>query len=142
MDKKLLAEQLNGLSYPMDQSANFKKLVQIAATNRLVIVCGGSDDRMEFYGAIDDEIGCYEGCSALVDNIGLLPSRDSIDQDDESLHFWLHRKQKAKSITATWGDEDGPTWRFATNIPHETFDIMESGDVFCRGIVFLLDSLS
>ncbi len=29
-------------------------------------------------------------------------------------------------------------WRFQTDIPHATFDIMEDGALYCRGIVFSL----
>ena len=34
---------------------------QIAKDSGLVIVYGASDDLMEFEGAIEDEIGCYDG---------------------------------------------------------------------------------
>jgi hypothetical protein len=104
-------------------------------------VTGESDDLMGFYGAINDEVGCYDGCGAFVDNEGLIPNRDSIDQDDEALHHWFHRKEKARPIAALWCDGPDISWTFKTNIPHETFDVMEEDTVFCRGIVFSLDRL-
>jgi len=39
-------------------------------------------------------------------------------------------------------DDRGYTFTYTTNIEHETFDIMEDGDTYCRGIVFSLDSMN
>jgi hypothetical protein len=141
MDEKKLAEQLDGISYPVNQTKSFKELARLAKENRLVIVCGESDDIMAFYGAIDDEVGCYDGCGAFVDAQGMIPSRDSIDQDDETLHNWFHRKAVAKPIAALWCNEPNISWTFRTHIPHYTFNVMEEGSIFCRGIVFSLDRL-
>ena len=33
------------------------------------------------------------------------------------------------------------SWSYLTDIPHKTFDIMEDGEIYCRGIVFSLDDL-
>lgn len=37
-------------------------------------------------------------------------------------------------IEAIWGRDD-ISWQYETELPHATFDIMEDGEVYCRGIV-------
>ena len=45
-------------------------------------------------------------------------------------------------ITAVWCDpESGASWSYKTDIPHETFNIYEDGELFCIGIVFSIDDL-
>jgi hypothetical protein len=114
-------------------------LIEAEAKNHgLVVVFGASDDLMEFRGAIHDEIGCYNGGDAYVDGAGLLPDRDSIDDDDDALADYFVRKPSAKLIQALWCAEPGYSWTFTANIPHVTFEITEDGEPYCRGIVFAL----
>ena len=40
-----------------------------------------------------------------------------------------------------WHDEGGPCWTFETDIPHETFTIMEDGEPWCIGMVFSMKDL-
>ena len=47
----------------------------------------------------------------------------------------------AKTIKAVWHNEGGPCWTFETDIPHETFTIMEDGAPWCIGIVFSMADL-
>jgi hypothetical protein len=138
MNAKQLSEQIEGMEYPPRFE---KRITDIAKMARLVIVYGASDDLLEFEGAIQDEVGCYGGCVALVDGQGLIPSRDNIDnQDDEVMHNWLHRKATARKVEAIWG-EGGISWRIKTDIPHHIFNIREDGEIFCQGIVFSLNDL-
>jgi hypothetical protein len=112
-----------------------------AIASGLVIVYGASDDIMEFVGAIDDECGCCDGGTALVDKHGVL---DRSRVDDEDLHgMWEHvtREKSARKITAVWA-EDGYSWTYRTDIPHATFEITEDGEPYCRGIVFALADLA
>lgn len=107
----------------------------------LVAVFGYSDDNMEFIGAIQDEYGCYEGGTALVDKEGLLPDRDSLDDDDE-LEEYFFRKRQAKTIKAIWSpSKPDCSWIYKTSIPHATFEVMDEGDLYCVGIVFSIDDL-
>lgn len=46
----------------------------------------------------------------------------------------------AAKITAIW-DNYGYSWTYKTTIPHETFEIMEGEQKYCRGIVFSTDDL-
>lgn len=138
MNAKELAAQLTGREYPAYIS---KEIAQAAKAHGLVIVYGQSDDLMEFEGAINDEIGANDGTTAYVDSKGLLPLRDSIEDDDE-LKDYFAREPHAKSIEALWCKEGDYSWTFNTAIRHETFEIVEDGDTYCRGIVFALADLA
>lgn len=42
-------------------------------------------------------------------------------------------------IEAVWcPDEPDCSWAYKTDIPHVTFDVVEDGELYCRGIVFRL----
>jgi len=131
MTKEELAKMLDGREYRDEIS---KEEAQLAKQHGLVVVFGASDDLMEFEGAIYDESG--SPARALVDAEGLLPERDSIDDDDE-LEAWFHRKKKAHVIEGIWGKE-GYSFTYKTDIPHATFEIFDGGEKYCRGIVFSL----
>lgn len=59
MDIKKFAKSINGKEYGYQQFT--KEEIETAIENGFVIVCGCSDDLMEFEGAIQDEGGCVEG---------------------------------------------------------------------------------
>lgn len=130
-----LAAMLNGREY--GRSIVTKEESQLAKAAGLVIVHGASDDLMEFRGAIYDEVGYYNGGTARVDAKGLLPDRFSIE-DDSELEGYFARLPHAKSIDAIWAAEAGYSWTYRTTIPHATFEIVEDGEPYCRGIVFKL----
>jgi hypothetical protein len=134
MNAKELAAQLNGIQYPVRIP---KTLTDAAKAAGLVIVYGASDDLMEFEGAIYDEVGCYDGGTAFVDAKGLLPDRDSIEEDDE-LKDYFARQPIARQIEALWCQEGEYSWAYETDIPHETFEVIEGDEKYCRGIVFAL----
>lgn len=134
MDAKTLAAQLNGAEYPFYLD---RKLEAEAKAAGLVIVYGASDDLMELGGAINDELGANDGTTIYVDTKGLLANRDNIDNDDE-LKEHFAREPHAVAISQLWCAEDGYSWTYETSIPHETFEITEDGEPYCRGIVFAL----
>jgi hypothetical protein len=139
MNAKELAERLNGMHYPLRIP---KELAAEAKVSGLVIVYGASDDLMEFEGAIYDEVGCYDGGTAYVDEEGLLPYRESIANDEE-LKDYFSRQPNAKPIEALWCQEGEYSWTYKTDIPHATFEILEDGEPpYCRGIVFALADLA
>lgn len=134
MNAKELAAQLNSIQYPVRIP---KTLTDAAKADGLVIVYGASDDLMEFEGAIYGEVGVYDGGTAFVDAKGLLPDRDSIEDDDD-LKDYFARQPNAKPIEAQWS-EGAYSWMYKTEIPHETFEVLEDGEPpYCRGIVFAL----
>ena len=138
MTKEELAAQLSGLEYPVRIPG---ALIAAAQSSGLVILCGASDDLMEFYGARREEIGCYDGGTAFVDADGILPDRDCLDGDEEIAEY-VQRQKSAKPIEELWCKEDGYSWTYKTDIPHATFEVVEDEEPYCRGIVFALADLA
>lgn len=138
----IIAQKLHGMEYPLCVP---KAVAAEAKAAGIVIVYGASDDLMEFDGAIRDEIGANDGVVALVDSKGPLPSWDSVkDEGEEAAADYMARKPHVREIEAIWCPKDMPetSWAYKTDIPHATFDIMEDGEIYCRGIVFELADLA
>jgi hypothetical protein len=136
MTREEAAAALNGNEYAREGSQALWASMKEAG---LVAVFGGSDDLMEFRGAIYDEVDAYGGAMVTVDREGLLPSRRDLDDDSELERFFA-RKKVAKAITAHW-DKGGYSWVYSTQIPHVTFNIVEDDEMYCCGIVFALADL-
>ncbi len=69
-----------------------------AADLGLVVVYGASDDLMEFRGAIEDEVGCYEGGVAYLIKGGLLEN----ECENENCPYFERMKKQCKNISALW----------------------------------------
>ncbi len=68
-----------------------------------------------------------------------MPERDQIESDDDAgLKDYFERAPGAMTIDALWCKEPGYSWTFRTDIPHATFEVVEDGEPYCRGIVFAL----
>ena len=138
MTAKELATALDGIEYPVEIQSN---LIKQAQASGLVIVHGGSDDLIEFAGALTDEAGCYQGGEVRIDKKGILPPFDGVEHEVEECRKWLQRDAKARVIEALWCAEGDYSWTYKTDIPHETFEVMEHGEHYCRGIVFSISEL-
>ena len=136
MTAKELAEMLAGREYGMEIT---KGEAQRAADTGLVVVYGYSDDNVEFAGAIDDEVGAYDGGTIYLTSTGVLQEPDCGNDD---CPYFARERDKAAVIKAVWHNSGGPCWTFETDIPHETFTIVEDGDPWCVGIVFSIEHLS
>lgn len=132
MSPQELAALLTGREYPLYPSHD--GVAAQAKAAGLVVVYGASDDLMEFAGAIDEELGAYDGTTAYLTSAGLLQN----ECDNDRCPHFEKMKEKAATITAMWCAESGYSWTYATTIPHETFEIIEDGEPYCRGIVFAL----
>ena len=122
MTLKEFAERLNGTEYN-GYPIFSKEDIGIAKENGFVIVTGASDDLMEFDGAIYSEGDCFDGGKVYF-------SKNGVEED-----------KTQNVINALWceaEDENGVVipWAYETKIPHETFYVMDAGEVYCRGIVF------
>ena len=105
------------------------ELIKEAKEKGIVVVYGYSDDNLEFDGAIYDEAGCYDGGTAYLDG-------DKVFEECECDYCKKNNpKEKHKSITANWCKGEW-TWSYDTDIPHETFEMIDDGEKFCLGIVF------
>lgn len=130
MNIKEFSKSISGKEYGYPQFT--KEEIETAKENGFVIVCGASDDLMEFEGAIRNEIGCYDGGTTWVkgDRVNDAPIVAG-----------------EKAIKAIWcgaeKDDCGNeiTWTYETEIPHETFMIYEDGEPYCRGIAFSIDDV-
>lgn len=129
MTKEEAAAALNGNEYGSEGSPELFKTMK---DDGLVAVFGYSDDNMEFRGAEEDEVGCYNGGSAHFTTKGLL-----VNRCEDGCPYFEAEKNAAVKVTAMWA-KDGFSWTYATTIPHATFIIKEDGDDYCRGIVFAL----
>lgn len=126
MTQKELASNLDGIEYKklVNFHSNIKNMFYQAKENGLVVVFGASDDLMEFSGAIEDEADCYDGGIVCFDKLGV------INEDEFARN----------SIKAFWCIDNVP-WLYETEIPHESFMVMEDGEVYCIGIVFSIKDL-
>lgn len=125
---KEIAKILNGMEY-----GNLSKdIVNAAKCSNIVICYGASDDLVEFAGAFDDEE--YGPGKVYLSDVGLLEVKCGCE---DCPHEKI-RRENSPFIKAIWndGESEGPAWTYETSIPHETFNIMEDGEVWCRGIVF------
>lgn len=129
MTKEELAKSLDGCAY-LHETDNVD--MQAIKEAGLVIVFGQSDDLMEFEGAICDEISCYDGGTAYILPDGLLTN----GCENPDCPYFKVLQDKAQTIEALWCDNQDICWIYQTEIPHETFNVMDYGEIFCRGIVF------
>lgn len=128
---KEIAQMLNGMEY-----GDISKDITNAATSANIVICyGASDDLVEFDGAFCDE--AYGPGKVYLNGASLLtPECECDDCPHEKA-----RRENAPFINAIWNDKEGPAWTYETLIPHETFDVMEDGEVWCRGIVFKVSDI-
>lgn len=108
-----------------------EEVADAAHDNNLVIVFGYSDDLCELRGGIDDEVGCYNGGDVYIDTNNFIIYEDN---------YGFSKDKVAGHIKALW-DRDGYSWVYVTDIPHDTFEVYEDGEKYCRGIVFSLDDI-
>lgn len=137
MTKEELAAKLTGREMGHEITREEEAAAKDAG---LVVLFGYSDDNAEFRGAIHDEIGCYDGGTLYIHEGELFNCRcDCECEHAERAHD--RAKEDGVQIEAVWCDsEDAPAWTYKTELPHATFDVMEDGAVFCRGIVFAVPS--
>lgn len=135
MNAKELATLLNGNEYRNEIS---DELEQKAKENALVVVFGHSDDNAEFRGAIHDEVGCYDGGVIPITKKGILHN----ECEEHDCPYFEKIKEKSSTVASVWCPEELEcSWLFKSEISHETFDIMEDGELYCRGIVFSINDV-
>lgn len=134
---KEIADMMNGAEYPIH---DFNDVFIQAKESNIVIVYGASDDLLEIFGAIYEECGAYNGTIVHLNQSGII---QNLCDDEACPYFQKELKESKHSIEAVWCPQDMPetSWRISGTMPFEEFDIMEEGEVYCRGIVFSMDSL-
>ena len=137
MNIKEVAEKLNGQN--INPRGNLTMDIDLKELG-FVIAYGQSDDRLELEGAIRDEYGAYNGTTIKLNNFGVLENKC----DDVVCPYFLKEEGEAKFfIKAEWDPEESDvTWLITSNIPHETFNIInDDNELWCKGIVFDIESL-
>lgn len=123
---KDFARKVDGIEYLEER----KWLWAEAKEKGIVVVFGYSDDNIEFRGAVDDEIGCFDGRRVQVPGTS--------EHIDAIFCGMLDGKEVLDPSEYMTDDGDMITWVYRTNIHHETFMMYEDGEPYCRGIVFRL----
>lgn len=130
---KKWAEKLDGRRYgdmlTNDEEGQLRDL-------GLVVVFGAGDELCEFCGAISDEVGCFDGNDIYVRADGVIANNDSSMFDS----FVPDNNPDFAYIKACW-DCDGYSWTYETDIPHESFDILDGGSPYCIGIIFAVEDM-
>ena len=142
----IIRDKLNGSCYEdYDDDSNIDKRVKeiegLAKETGVVIVYGHSDDLIEFRGAIDDELGAWEGGIFLIHN-SAHPNVEKLDSTDL---YRLSIEERRNCIFAKW------PWHYKTDIPHKEFTVFydkpeddekEWTEIYCSGIIFSVKDLA
>jgi hypothetical protein len=130
------AEKLTGREYREELT---KEEEHALKADGLIAAFGASDDLLEFRGALHDEVGAWD--SAMVKLAEIKKGGKIIILDDEE--DWVQVKPLyIRKVFAIWNPIglDGEVWASwhirIYGVPQATFDIMEDGELYCRGIVF------
>ena len=123
---KDFVKKVDGIEYLEER----KNLWEEARKKGIVVVFGYSDDNIEFRGAIEDEVGCFDGRRIQV------PGTNRYI--DAIFCGMLSGKEVLKPSEYMTDNMEVITWVYRTDIPHETFMMYEDGEPYCRGIVFHL----
>jgi hypothetical protein len=126
MNAKEFAAMLNGREYRNEITRAEEKAAKEAG---LIVAFGASDDNLELRGAVDEELSAYDGTEAKIrlDKLEVVT--------DESCPDCL-KLAKVIDIKAEWSPkEPAASWLITASVPFEPFDIMEDGELFCRGAV-------
>ena len=145
MTSKELAESLNGREYRKETTP---EIIQLAKDNGLVIVYEYLHSITDFEGAISERIDSFEGGKIYFNKDG------SNFTDVNGMAFLTYHKDKdepdANMVESVWDENEKImhegtglyySWTFKTEVPHETFDIFDEGDPYCRGIVLSINDL-
>ncbi len=131
MTREEWAAKLNGREYREEMDDDEQNR---AKKDDVLIVFGASDDLIEFRGIIYDEVGCIDGGEIAVD----IEHSKAFRRDDHSCDCefcgFKERAIRSTAIEAQWS-EGGYSWLLKTRVPHSTFEIVEEGEKYCRGLV-------
>lgn len=139
--KEELAAELDGIEFPPHLTIT-KDHRQRAAEAGLVIVCGYSDDLMDFSGAFSDQVDVLDGGTAVLDAQGVLGTQEAVAKDPAAMGELAERWKTARTIEAIWCRRGEYAWAYATTIPHATFTVKEGEELYCQGLVFSVADLA
>lgn len=137
MDAHTLAAALNGREYRNEITRDEAAQAKAAG---LLVVYGASDDLTEFDGAICDEAGAYGSeTHRITHSLEIYRERD--DEEELVREGWSP-PAILLTVRAEWCPDDlDCSWRITSSAPFASFDIMEDGELYCRGCVVDLTQL-
>ena len=144
MNSKDWAEKLNGREYGNELSID--EIKQLVNDNK-VVVYGSSDDLLELEGAISNEYSVYNektffycGKETFADQDEINELLDYVDDEYPSLSDIVTDalcRNDGDDLYITIRPGSDCQFEFETNIPNvEWFDIVEDGNLYCKGFVF------
>lgn len=153
-----LANLLDGNEYGDELRNEYNLNVEdICKKNNWVVVFGYSDDNLELRGAIDDEIGAWEGIVVKLVKPGDFYLVDEYEEtyqkaketmfisiEDSELEELKKDNYKGTCvIECLWGPEDSDaSWQFnCAGAPSVRFNIMEEGEIYAECLVIDLNKL-
>jgi hypothetical protein len=136
------ANRISGQEYPLsDKNLN----LEYAKANNLVIAFGASDDLLEFRGAIHEEVGAYDGVLTYIINSKVIDDDDLEDDISTLRKYGFFETLPKETVEAIWCESDefpndlNASWLIKVNgFESAPFDVMEDGELYCRGAVLLL----
>lgn len=132
---KEFAKLLNNREYGEEIT---DKEIELAKELGFIVVFGTSDDLLELRGVINDEIDCYNGGKIYIDKDG---EYDIFEECECNCKHSQLAKERCNIIEALWYQKENISWIYKTDIPHETFNILEGSKIYCRGIIFDVKNL-
>lgn len=118
-----------------------------AKAHGLVVAFGYSDDNLEFRGAVEEEVGCWNGTTAVLykhKDKWCVVATDAIDdlENARAEVAAMDAVDAGNSITAVWAPKEvSLRWLIKTSLPSASFDLMEDGEVYDRAIVLNISDL-
>ena len=133
MTAEEFARLLDGREYGSEMS---KEENELAAVNRLFVFLGESDDEFKSRGILNYFFNAVNGIEVTIAKTLNTPYWGVIHEEMKVQASAFVKNLKNFTVKAILFPEDpDTTWLITTDVPHATFDIMEDGDLFCRGIV-------
>jgi hypothetical protein len=104
----------------------------------MVAMFGYSDDCVEFRGVIHDETSSGKIC---ITTTGRVLNEDQLQALQSLLDDGTLTKDLVPAVHTFKARHENDGWHITTLVPHAVFNVMESGEVFGRGIVFRISDL-
>ena len=109
---------------------------EYAKENNIVVVYGGSDDLVYFAGAIEDEVGCWDGGVLLFNRYGdIIDAKTGLNQFGE-----MPDNPCFNELTINCCPRGLDCyWSYDLDVDHALFRVYEDDELYCIGLVFQLD---
>jgi len=111
-----------------------EKEIEILKNEKLVVIYGDLYNCIQIKGAINDEI-FYNSNKIYLNGNTILKNQC----ENPICPYFEFKKKQCQYISIIYNQKY--IWLFTTHIEHEIIDIMQGNRVFCKGIIFDLNSI-